>query len=116
MVEKKDRDKNCRRLIYFFLGVHLLCKIADLLRNNTKCPSRARNGSCSFMRVVLQIAGIHPKCASPDQMRTEAFPMYCCTFVLVRGAKEYKSRQTLAKYWCITSTLKAVKTILLYIP
>lgn len=46
-----------------------------------------RKNSCNFKLVELQIAGIHPKCVSPDQMRTEAFPMYCCTFELVRDAK-----------------------------
>lgn len=43
--------------------------------------------SCNFMLAVLQIAGIHPKCVSPDRMRREAFPMCCCTFELVRGAE-----------------------------
>lgn len=40
--------------------------------------------------VVQQIAGTRPKCVNPNRMRRGAFPMYCCTFVLVHDAIETK--------------------------
>lgn len=71
----------------------LLCGIQMRIQIEKKCWIKRLSRP-----VEQRIVGTHPRCASPDRMRKEAFPTCCCTFVLVRGAKNKQQKCKSVKF------------------